>query len=45
MLPSAIMFAGAGATIHYETEASEQLGYPRQQIGDLINQVVDSYST
>ena len=44
MLPSVIMFAGAGATVHYETEASEQLGYPRQQIGDLIKQVVDSYS-
>jgi len=45
MLPSVIMFAGAGATVHYETDASEQLGYPRQQISDLINQVVHSYST
>jgi nucleoside-diphosphate-sugar epimerase len=45
MFPSVIMFAGAGATVHYETDASEQLGYPRQQISDLINQVVDSYST
>ena len=45
MFPSVIMFAGAGATVHYETDASEQLGYPRQQISDLINQVVHSYST
>ena len=44
MLPSVIMFAGAGATVHYETEASEELGYPRQQIAGLIKQVVDSYS-
>lgn len=42
MLPSAIMFAGVGATVHYETDASEQLGYPREQIGDLIKQVVES---
>ena len=45
MFPSVIMFAGAGATVHYDTDASEQLGYPRQQISDLISQVVDSYST
>ncbi|MDG2048318.1 MAG: NAD-dependent epimerase/dehydratase family protein [Halioglobus sp.] len=43
LLPSVIMFAGAGATIHYEAAASEQLGYPCQQIGDLIKQVVANY--
>ena len=45
MLPSVIMFAGAGATVHYETAASEELGYPRQQIKDLIKQVVAAYSS
>lgn len=45
LLPSVIMFAGAGATVHYEAVASEQLGYPRRQIGDLIKQVVATYST
>ncbi len=44
LLPSVIMFAGAGATVRYEAEASEQLGYPRQQIGALIKQVVAIYS-
>lgn len=45
MLPNAIMFAGAGATVSFEPDAAETalLGYGRNRIKALIEEVVSSY--
>lgn len=44
ILPNAIMFAGAGATVSYEPEAAESalLAYDRQQISAEIHAVVQA---
>lgn len=42
LLPNVIMFAGAGASISYEPNASEHslLGYSRNQVQAMINEIV-----
>lgn len=44
MLPAVIMFAGAGSTIAFEPNAKETelLGYPRNQISELVKEIVTS---
>lgn len=44
IVPNVIMFAGVGATISYEAEGAELLGYDRDQLPTLIKEVVASYS-
>ena len=45
MLPNAIMFAGAGATVSYEPDSAETelLGYGRNRIAALIKEMVAHY--
>lgn len=40
LLPNAIMFADAGATVSYESKDSEFFGYKRKQIPGLIEELV-----
>lgn len=46
MLPHAIMFAGAGATVNYEPDPAETalLGYGRNRIQSMIKEVVQTYT-
>ncbi|NNC54355.1 MAG: epimerase, partial [Pseudomonadales bacterium] len=46
MLPNAIMFAGAGATVNYEPDAKDmaQLGYERNMIEGVIQDIVAANS-
>jgi len=43
LLPNVIMFAGAGATVSYEPEAVDELGYDRHQIKATINTLINAY--
>ena len=40
MIPNVILFAGVGATVSYEPEDAALLGYQRQQIAPMVNEVV-----
>ena len=42
LLPNAIMFAGAGATVSYESEDNDFFGFERQQIPALIDELVSA---
>jgi len=46
ILPNAIMFAGAGATVEYQPDARESvlLAYPRNQVRAMIAEIVRAYS-
>ena len=44
LLPNIIMFAGVGATVSYEPEDADFLGYRRQQIKPMIAEVVAAAS-
>ena len=46
MLPNAIMFAGAGATVSYEPDPTQtkRLGYSRNQVTGMIREVVRAFS-
>lgn len=46
MLPNVIMFAGAGATIRFETDAADMklLDYPRHQVPTMIEKIVAANS-
>jgi nucleoside-diphosphate-sugar epimerase len=46
MFPNVIMFAGAGATIRFETDAADMklLDYPRNQVEAMIREIVASRS-
>jgi len=37
------MFAGAGATVNYESEDAKLLAYDRQQIRDLVKEISAAY--
>ena len=43
MFPNVIMFAGAGATVNYESENMELLAYDRNQIRGLIKEIISNY--
>ena len=40
MIPNIILFAGVGATVSYESQDADFLGYQRQQIKSMIAEVV-----
>lgn len=44
MIPNVILFAGVGATVSYEPEDADFLGYQRQQIASMVNEVVAAAS-
>ncbi len=45
LLPNAIMFAGAGATVSYEPDAEETalLGYGRGRVRAMVEEIVAGY--
>lgn len=44
IFPNAIMFAGAGATVSFESEHCETLRYDRQQVKAVVKEILAAYS-
>ena len=43
LFPDMILYAGRGATVSYEPEGVDELGYSRHQVADTIRQILEAY--
>lgn len=42
LFPNSIMYAGAGATVHYDMQDTELLSFPKNQLRPLIKKIIES---